>query len=213
MHIELVDTLRCPQPHGDAWLVASITRMEERDILEGALGCPECGAEYPVRDGVVSFEVKGGGAIADDGDSPPEADESDVMRLAAMLDLASPGGVVLLAGDWAMHARALNDVTSVRVLLVDAPACIDAGWGVYALRAPEGVLPVGAGSMRAAALDAAHALLAPRAALALAPGGRLVAPASAPVPDGIRELVRDEEVWVGEREAAPRLVGLTRGRP
>jgi uncharacterized protein YbaR (Trm112 family) len=211
MHIELVDALRCPRPHGDAWLVASIVRMEDRDILEGTLGCPECGAEYPVHDGIVSFDLDREGARADERQSPPEPDEADVMRLAALLDLATPGGVTLLAGAWAMHARTLHDLTSSRMLLLNPPACVDAGWGVYALRAPEGELPLGAATVRAAAVDAAHAVLAPRAALALASGGRLVAPASAPVPDGIRELVRDEEVWVGERESEPRLVGLQRG--
>jgi hypothetical protein len=33
--------------------------------------------------------------------------------------------------------------------------------------------------------------------------GRLVAPAQAALPEGVRELVRDEHVWVGEREAPP----------
>src|SRR5215211_2670247 len=134
MHIELVDALRCPRRHGDTWLVASIARMDDRDILEGTLGCPECGAEYPVHDGIVSFETEGGGASADDREVPTELDEGEVMRLAAMLDLASAGGVAMVAGDWAAHARALNDLTSVRLLLVNPAACIDAGWGVYALR-------------------------------------------------------------------------------
>jgi len=210
MHIELVDVLRCPQPHGDAWLIASITRMEDRDILEGTLGCPECGAEYPVRDGVVRFDGHERAATADDHETPGEPDEAEIMRLAAMLDLAPPGGVAALAGDWGMYARALNDLTSVRVLLVDGPACVDAGWGVYAVRAAEGVFPLGVGTLRAAALDARHAALAPRAALALAPAGRLVAPADTPVPEGVRELARDEMVWVGERVVGPKLVGLTR---
>jgi hypothetical protein len=30
-----------------------------------------------------------------------------------------------------------------------------------------------------------------------------VAPAQAGVPEGVRELARDERVWVGEREAPP----------
>ena len=32
-------------------------------------------------------------------------------------------------------------------------------------------------------------------------GGRIVGPARASVPEGVKELVRDETVWVGEREA------------
>ena len=34
-------------------------------------------------------------------------------------------------------------------------------------------------------------------------GGRLVAPAESRVPEGVRELVRDDVVWVGERLALP----------
>jgi hypothetical protein len=39
--------------------------------------------------------------------------------------------------------------------------------------------------------------------LATRTGGRIVAPAQSLLPDGVRELVRDEHVWVGEREAPP----------
>jgi len=38
---------------------------------------------------------------------------------------------------------------------------------------------------------------------ALVAGARLVAPAGAAVPAGVRELARDEADWVGERDAAP----------
>jgi hypothetical protein len=34
-------------------------------------------------------------------------------------------------------------------------------------------------------------------------GGRLVAPAASRVPEGVRELVRDTTLWVGERQALP----------
>jgi hypothetical protein len=34
---------------------------------------------------------------------------------------------------------------------------------------------------------------------ALRPGGRALAPVAQPLPDGLRELARDDEVWVAER--------------
>jgi len=34
-------------------------------------------------------------------------------------------------------------------------------------------------------------------------GGRVVAPVTAAIPDGVRELARDDRVWVGAREAMP----------
>ena len=33
--------------------------------------------------------------------------------------------------------------------------------------------------------------------------GRLVGPVSTALPDGVREIARDDVVWVGEREAPP----------
>lgn len=55
MHIELVDSLRCPVPHDDTWLVASVTRFDGRDIVDGVLGCPSCRRQYAVRRGEVDF--------------------------------------------------------------------------------------------------------------------------------------------------------------
>ena len=49
-----------------------------------------------------------------------------------------------------------------------------------------------------------------RCVAALATRGRLVAPATAPVPIAIRELARDATEWVGEREATPVTVPLAR---
>ncbi|MEO8880196.1 MAG: hypothetical protein ABI446_07325, partial [Gemmatimonadaceae bacterium] len=55
-----------------------------------------------------------------------------------------------------------------------------------------------AGSVRGIAVDVAHATpsLLAGAERALAPGGRLIAPASALRPDSLRELARDDEHWV-----------------
>jgi hypothetical protein len=76
-----------------------------------------------------------------------------------------------------------------------------------------GRVPVAAGSLRGVALDErnAGAVLAADAVRALRAGGRLVAPASSPLPDGVGELARDDTVWVAERREAPRLVPLGRG--
>lgn len=207
MHIELVDVLRCPVAHEDSWLVAAIARLDEREIVEGTLGCPVCGAEYPVRDRVVRFDTR---AVTLEHAPSGEPDSDAVMRLGALLDLASPGGVVVLVGAWATHARALHDLTQVRVLLVDPPEGADVGWGVNAIVAPPGTVPLAGGSARAAAIDRAHAPVADQLVRALAAGGRLVAPVEVPVPAEVRELARDEFLWVGERVAAPKLVSLKR---
>jgi hypothetical protein len=53
--LPLIDRLRCLNAHQDTWLVASIDRVDDRDVLEGTLGCPICSAEYPIREGTVWF--------------------------------------------------------------------------------------------------------------------------------------------------------------
>ena len=57
MHVELTEILRCPNAHAESPLVASATRQVERRILQGTLGCPVCGREYPIQDGVVEFRT------------------------------------------------------------------------------------------------------------------------------------------------------------
>ena len=48
------------------------------------------------------------------------------------------------------------------------------------------------------------------AVLAMAPGGRLVAPAEASEPEGITILARDTEHWVGEKFFVPEISELRR---
>src|SRR5687768_8190638 len=121
MFIELLDTLRCVRAHEDSWLVGSFDELVDRHVIRGTLGCPVCGAEYPVRGGVADFRAGDAGgerrAAAQGGDgsepSSPDTpgsagppDEAGAMRLAALLGLAEPGGVVILMGQWAAFAPA-----------------------------------------------------------------------------------------------------------
>jgi uncharacterized protein YbaR (Trm112 family) len=211
MFVELVDLLRCPHPHEDGWLVAAAAATAERHIVHGTLGCPVCHAEFPVRDGVVHFD--GECVIAE---APlPHLDEgeraAEAMRLAALLDLSSAGGTVVLGGAWQGCADAVLALADVRVLLVDPPQVPALREEVSAVRGAP--MPVAAAAVRGVALDERTA--APdrvaAAALALRPGGRLVAPVGAAVPEGVTELARDGRHWVAERTAAaPPLVPLGR---
>jgi hypothetical protein len=87
------------------------------------------------------------------------------------------------------------------------------GHGLSGIRA--GVkLPLATGAARAVATDSSALERVAEAARIARVGGRLVAPAAAPVPEGVRELVRDESVWVGERQAlasAPVTLHVRRG--
>ena len=128
------------------------------------------------------------------------------MRLAAFLGLDDAQGFATLMGSWGAHALELRGLVECPIVLVDPPADVDATPGISIVRTA-GLLPIAAGSARAIAIDLAdlhgdHAARVESAVRATRARGRLVGPASIRVPAAVRELPRDEQVWVGEREAA-----------
>ena len=194
MFIELVDLLRCPNPHEDTWLVAQMTHVEARHIMEGTIGCPICSAEYPVRDGVVYFsEHASRMAWVDPSDK-------EAMRLAAALDLTEGRSVALLQGAWGAHASIMRGLTPSRLLLVNPPEGVQAGDGISIVLAD--TAPLASASVHAAAMDTS-ASTAMRHALrrALQPRGRMLARLASAMPDDMTELVRDDDVWVAEAPA------------
>jgi hypothetical protein len=76
------------------------------------------------------------------------------------------------------------------------------------------VMPLGAAVARGIAVDASHATpeALAAAATALAAGGRLLAPAAAPLPDAVTELARDDRWWVAEKAAPVPVVTLGSAR-
>jgi hypothetical protein len=139
---------------------------------------------------------------------------ADVLRTAALLDLSSPGGFVVLAGSWAADAIALGELTEVRALVVNPAVTLGENEWTSVLETRDR-LPLAAASARGIALDAgtiADAFV-DSAIQALRSGGRLVAPLALQVPSDVRELARDSGVWVGVREtAASRPVALGSSR-
>lgn len=206
MFLELVDALRCPAPHDETWLVASVDRFEGRYIVEGVLGCPSCRAAYPVREGVLHMEERTNAPTPGDdlyGQMDRPSEEA-VVRCAALLGADESGGVFLLSGAAGRVARSLEELVAMTVILLDPVEGIPLGVATSAIRAPSAV-PLAAGSLRGAIVDVATATPArlDGVARALAVGGRLVAPAQVALPAGIRELARDPHEWVGVREVAP----------
>src|SRR6266567_6021320 len=125
MFIELVSILRCPRPHEDTWLVATIDDMENRDIVNGVLGCPVCHAEYRVRDRVAYFAEPANGPRDGTVPSPQQA-----MRLAAALELTEARSVAVLNGDWSAQARLVRALSPAQLLVLNPTSAIDAGDGV-----------------------------------------------------------------------------------
>jgi uncharacterized protein YbaR (Trm112 family) len=196
MFIELVDTLRCPVPHEESWLVAAASRMAFRHIVEGTLGCPVCRAEYPVSRGVVDFRRAPHAPLP--AATPP--DEALATGLAAFLDLTDRTGFAVLLGAWSVHAPALRALVETPLILVDPPDGTEGEPGISAIRC-DGVLPLAPGAARGIAIDAGRAARVQSAVRATRTKGRLVAPSSVAVPEGVTELARDAAMWVGERQA------------
>jgi uncharacterized protein YbaR (Trm112 family) len=191
VHIELIDLLRCPEPHEETWLVAAFNRMSGRDVIDATLGCPLCKREFVVREGVVIF----GDAV--EGKWLPGTDPT---YIAAYLNMTSPGSIVLLAGAPASQSSAIAEVTSAVVISLDASDS-KSSERVLEFR---GVtrLPLGTSSVDGVALDEAHStdLLLSESARVLRPGGRLVVAAAASLPAQFHELARDADQIVAERK-------------
>lgn len=196
MFLPLVDSLRCPKGHEDTWLVASIDRADDRYIVDGMLGCPSCLAEYPIRDGAVYFAEN----VPRAGYRPPQ--EDDAVRLAAALDLTDARMIAVLEGSWGANAPLLRGITPAQLLLVNPPIGITSGDGISIVCA--NTAPIALGAADAIAFDAtASAEMVQSLTLALKPGGRLLGPATVPIPSGFAELARDDDVWVASSSSTP----------
>jgi uncharacterized protein YbaR (Trm112 family) len=210
MFIELLDLLRCPRGHEESWLVLAAQRTDDRDVMEGVLGCPVCQAEYPIVEGIARFVD----APVDTAALAPN--EEDTFRLAATLDLTGSRGYAILVGAWGSHAPVLLRIVDVPLMLVNPPAGVEIGQGISGLTIEQNwtSLPLARGSSRAIALDDAATPTELASAVAtLKPGGRILAPVSLALPDGVTKLASDERHWVAEatRTAMPSgVVSLTR---
>lgn len=207
MFVELIEALRCPRDHAESPLVVTASRTDARHIMDGWLGCPVCHAEFQIRNGEALFTTDATPASA-------AASADSAMRLAAFLDLTDIRAFAILCGAWAAHAEEIRALSGTPLLLVNPPVGMDvSGTGILRVR---GRLPVAAGSARGAALDQGDdAVLLASTLDAVRSGGRVVGAAALPVPQSIRELTRDAQMWVGEKDAAPgdparRLVTLRR---
>jgi uncharacterized protein YbaR (Trm112 family) len=197
--VDLIESLRCPREHADSPLVVTASRTDARHVMEGMLGCPVCHAEFPIREGEALF--------ATDADATAAAPSAETaMRLAAFLDMTDPRGFVILCGSWGAHAEEVRAISSTSLLLVNPPKGVDvSGTGIVRVR---GRLPVASSSARAAALaEGSDVALVTSAIAAVRPNGRLVGPVTMPLPEGVRELTRDAQMWIAEKETLHGIAG------
>lgn len=198
MHIEFIDLLRCPRPHEETWLVAAIERMDGRLIVEGKLGCPVCGADYRIRNGVAFFAE----GVAEEAELVEYADRlpaESSEAVAAFLDLTSPGKVALLSGSFAADAETVARITDSRIIALNSREPNGASEVVAAISA-QPLLPLAPRSLDGAALDDRHTTpeMLNEAARLMRPRGRLLAKAGTELPPSFHELARDQNYVVAE---------------
>jgi uncharacterized protein YbaR (Trm112 family) len=208
MFIELIDLLRCPKAHDDTWLVASFQKVSNRFVQAGTLGCPICGAVYPIENGVADFT---GGASSPSCEEQRAAAshsrEELATRAGAFLDVTEPGATVVLGGVWAYAAQQLADFAEVRVLALNPPLGVGESASVGLVRVAADI-PLAPESCLGAALDAwFNSGVVPSAVRAVRPGGRIVGPVAI-APAELSVLAQDDDYWVAR--TAPRVIPLRR---
>lgn len=207
MRLDLSERLVCPHPHESSPLVVVAQRVDGRELLEGFAGCPVCRLEARIVGGDVRFALTGR-VSSPDASLTLAASPERIDRTLALLGLAEPGGAVLVSGRYAPLAAALAARGGTAMIVAEGASPVPRLDGVAAFDGAGAIVPFAAQTFRAAALDPPLA----DAVRTLAAAGRLLAPSAHPLPSGLRELARDDEEWVAERELVVP-VELRRARP
>lgn len=205
MRVEIIELLRCPVLHESSALVTVAHAREGDRLLEATLGCPICGEEYALKDGVVF--------LAPDADDTALSGRVDAMRTAALLGLSEPGMRVALCGSFGTVAEEIEQATGAVCISLNTSRTVRrASAADHVVLGRRAVLPFSDASLAGLAVDEANVDLLADAARVVRAGGRVLAPAHAPLSSGLMELARDEEAWLAVVvNVASRPVGLTRG--
>jgi hypothetical protein len=207
MLLALTDHLRCTEPHADSWLVARADVVESGRMVEGILGCPICHVERVVAGGVAYWSSVSGLRPRS---LSPEAHPDRVIRIGALIAFGDSSAPYILCGAESNVAAGLGGLAETPIVLHDPPD--DRAALLASIVRGATVIPFAAGAVQGIAVDAAHATEAflDSCVRALVNGGRLVAPSSAPLPAGVREVARDAEQWVAEKDAVSATISLRR---
>lgn len=117
MHLLLTDHLTCPRCGPQAGLILLAERVEARRVYAGALGCPSCRQNYPVRDGVPDLKVDDTSEV--NGDVAIEAE-----KLAALLGVTEGPAILLLLGRFEQMADNVADMLAEVEVIVAHDAMI-----------------------------------------------------------------------------------------
>lgn len=208
----MIDLLRCVNAHDDTWLVASFREIANRIVTRGTLGCPVCGAEYEITDGVVDF-TRGESIAQYEAERAVASHRREELatRAGAYLDVTQPGATIVLGGLWAYAAQDLANMADVRVIALDAPRDVTESERVGLVRISDRI-PLATNSAHGVAIDAWFKRATVEAATRVTrPVGRIVGPTLLPPPEGAVVLAHDEHYWVAEK--TPEMVSLKRSSP
>ncbi|HEU5049467.1 MAG TPA: hypothetical protein VFU00_04025 [Gemmatimonadales bacterium] len=193
MFIEAVDHLRCPAPHPEQHLVLLPSVLEERSVRSGMLGCPVCGREFAVEDGVLDV---GGGPES----VAPTALDGDAA--AALLGLSGPGGYIAVVGGMAgRHDELAAALPGIRIVTINPPGGVRDGGELSVLRG--GTIPLRSSSMRGVLLgpgfgsDPSWVAEAVRVTLS---GLRIVGEGNAPESPDIEVMATAGGCWVAAKQ-------------
>jgi len=154
VHILLTDRLTCPRCGPGFGLILIADRLENRRVMEGSLGCPNCRDRFPVEGGLGDLRPPPRSTL----DEAPELEPPAIpppMEVAALLGLTRGPGNVALIGDMAGHATALAGLVPDVEFIGIAPGL--RGWeeGEGVSRITMGAsLPFSSGSLRGVGLFA-----------------------------------------------------------
>jgi hypothetical protein len=197
MDLAIVQRMVCPAEHASTPLVVRADRAEHGRLQEGVVGCPVCGAEWKVDEGVARF-----GPRATTG----PAFTPDATTVAALLGLTEPKLVVAdglsddlvvsLVREFGATVVAIDsDVSPESASVIEGPALVPLAEGI---------------ANGAVLLRPREPAFVDSVVRAIAPDGRLLASVSLQLPAGVREMARNDDLWLAEREATVVPVTLRR---
>jgi len=206
VHLLLTDRLTCPRCGPNLGLILLASRLDDRVVHEGHLGCPNCRDSFLIEGGFADLRAppRGGLRAGLVGAAPESGVDAgaheDAQRLVALVGIVGGPGTVALVGEPARHASALTASSEeIHVAAVDADL---RAWPeaprVSRLVAEPG-LPFFGSALRAVAVDGrlGPAWLA-ESARVVVPRGRVVVVRA---PEGTEEALRAQGLTVLAAEA------------
>jgi uncharacterized protein YbaR (Trm112 family) len=182
VEVLLTERLICPRCGPPFGLILLAQRVEDRRVLEGSLGCPNCRDRFPVVEGFGDLRPPPRDDLPPVSQQPVEPDKSETLRLAALLGVTTGPARVALLGPVAAHAHGLAALISeLEVIAVGSALLAGPEVARVSRMAATDPLPFQTRALQGVGLSGQRdARLLVEAARVLAPGARIVILDAAP---------------------------------